>query len=295
MPLLCGSCSSLPWQKTAAIPQLQFIIVVDTPFVAQNAVLHGPCDHGESPVACGQGGRCPYYAGRAGHWRSLRSAEAEPHGPDFSADHRVSTVTILSWWSLSLLAGCADSSLLGYDCAFALRGSGARVSVGYADTGKDCVLALLAGAGVHCRPRLRRCGQGLCSLCLAGFAGDDTARAVSVRSLRRLLEEFPLFSTCTWTSIPRSILVPARFAQRNLDNIPMSSFMTSDGGFCRILRHFSRSVRMDVSAHFSALDDEEFFVVEGSGWRGRQELAPRCSATQLVAQYARARTDSPCR
>ena len=45
----------------------------------------------------------------------------------------------------------------------------------------------------------------------------------------------------------------------------------SDGGFCRILRHFSHSVRMDVSAHFSALDDEEFFVVEGSGWRGRRE------------------------
>ena len=40
---------------------------------------------------------------------------------------------------------------------------------------------------------------------------------------------------------------------------------------------------MDVSAHFSALDDEEFFVIEGSGWRGRRELAPRCSATQLGA------------
>ena len=26
-----------------------------------------------------------------------------------------------------------------------------------------------------------------------------------------------------------------------------------------------------MSAHFSALDDEEFFVVEGSGWRGRRE------------------------
>ena len=45
----------------------------------------------------------------------------------------------------------------------------------------------------------------------------------------------------------------------------------SDGGFCRILRHFSRSVRMDVSAHFSALDDEEFFVIKGSGWRGLRE------------------------
>ena len=35
------------------------------------------------------------------------------------------------------------------------------------------------------------------------------------------------------------------------------------------MRHFSHSVQLDVSAHFSALDDEEFFVVEGSGWRGR--------------------------
>ena len=40
---------------------------------------------------------------------------------------------------------------------------------------------------------------------------------------------------------------------------------------------------MDVRAHFSALDDEEFFVIEGSGWRGRRELPPRCSATQLAA------------
>ena len=40
---------------------------------------------------------------------------------------------------------------------------------------------------------------------------------------------------------------------------------------CCILRHFSHSARMDVSAHFSALDDEEFFVIEGSGWRGRRE------------------------
>ena len=53
--------------------------------------------------------------------------------------------------------------------------------------------------------------------------------------------------------------------------------MTSWMGFCRILRNFSHSVRMDVSAHFSALDDEEFFVIEGSGWRGRR----RCSATRI--------------
>ena len=48
----------------------------------------------------------------------------------------------------------------------------------------------------------------------------------------------------------------------------MSFLMTSEEGFFRILLHFSHYVRSDVSAHFSALDDEEFFVVEGSGWRG---------------------------
>ena len=51
----------------------------------------------------------------------------------------------------------------------------------------------------------------------------------------------------------------------------MSLLRTSEGGFCSILRYFSHTVRMDVSAHFSALDDEEFFVVEVSGWRGRRE------------------------
>ena len=45
----------------------------------------------------------------------------------------------------------------------------------------------------------------------------------------------------------------------------------ADTCFSRISLHFSHSVRLDVSAHFSALDDEEFFVVEGSGWRERRE------------------------
>ena len=53
-------------------------------------------------------------------------------------------------------------------------------------------------------------------LCLAGFAGDDTARAVSVRRLRRRLEEFSPFSTCTWTSIPRSILAVKIWMKREL-------------------------------------------------------------------------------
>ena len=78
-------------------------------------------------------------------------------------------------------------------------------------------------------------------------------------------------------------MVLARLALEIWTLFQHAALMTSGMIFCCILRHFSHSVRMDVSAHFSALDDEEFFVVEGSGWRGRQELAPRCSATQLVA------------
>ena len=46
-----------------------------------------------------------------------------------------------------------------------------------------------------------------------------------------------------------------------LDDLKMSIF----AAFCGIF------ALRPVSAHFSALDDEEFFVVEGSGWRGRRE------------------------
>ena len=42
--------------------------------------------------------------------------------------------------------------------------------------------------------------------------------------------------------------------------------------FAAFLRHFSHSVRVDVSAHFSAIDDEEFFVIEGSGVAGTPEI-----------------------
>ena len=69
----------------------------------------------------------------------------------------------------------------------------------------------------------------------------------------------------------RRYRIPWRFAVavRSCGTSTRSSL--SEGGFCRILRHFSHSVPMDVSAHFSALNDVEFFVVEGSGWRGRRE------------------------
>ena len=44
--------------------------------------------------------------------------------------------------------------------------------------------------------------------------------------------------------------------------------------FCGIFR---TPYRMDVSAHFSALDDEESFFIEGSGWRGRWESVSQVS------------------
>ena len=57
--------------------------------------------------------------------------------------------------------------------------------------------------------------------------------------------------------------------------------------FAAEMRHFSHSVQLDVSAHFSALDDEEFFVVEGSGWRGRRESdSPGVLPPELVCMRA---------
>ena len=47
----------------------------------------------------------------AGRRHLFRYAEAVPHGPDYSADHRVSTVVRI-WWSMSLFSGRAGSSLL---------------------------------------------------------------------------------------------------------------------------------------------------------------------------------------
>ena len=137
-------------------------------------------------------------------------------------------------------------------------------------------------------------------LCLAGFAGDDTARAVFPDKgldvpvvcnvmcwpcLCSTVEVRSCSSAASWSDVYggfwKNLLYFLRecvlrslgrfspwFAQGNLDIIPMSFLMTSEGRFSRILRHFSHAVRMDVSAHFSALDDGEFFVVEGSGWRG---------------------------
>ena len=65
-PLVCSEWCHGPDSAVhcLAIPQLQFITVVDSPY---------------------------------------RCAEADPHGPDFSVDHRDSPVRI--WWSMSLFAG----------------------------------------------------------------------------------------------------------------------------------------------------------------------------------------------
>ena len=68
----------------------------------------------------------------------------------------------------------------------------------------------------------------------------------------------------------------AATSSRQFREVPQTCSLTrcsssEEGRFCRILLHFLHSVRLDVSAHFSALDEEEFFVIEGSGWRGRRE------------------------
>ena len=47
----------------------------------------------------------------AGHRHSVRAAEADPHGPDYSAYHRDSTVAVRIWWSMSPLCGRAVSQV----------------------------------------------------------------------------------------------------------------------------------------------------------------------------------------
>ena len=57
-------CSWFRLQETVDFPQLQSIKVVDI-LRGSEAHLHGRCDHRDSPVARGYGGRCPFVAGRA--------------------------------------------------------------------------------------------------------------------------------------------------------------------------------------------------------------------------------------
>ena len=47
----------------------------------------------------------------AGHRHLFRAAEADLHGPDYSTDHRDSTVAVRMWWSISPL--CGPCSLSG--------------------------------------------------------------------------------------------------------------------------------------------------------------------------------------
>ena len=56
---------------------------------------------------------------------------------------------------------------------------------------------------------------------------------------------------------------------------------SEEGRFCRILRHFSHSVQLDVSAHFSALDGQQLLLVEGSGGGDAGSLTPRRSVTPI--------------
>ena len=80
VPLLCRSCSFSDGRNCGYSAVAVHLPSRRHPLRDAEADSHGARDHGESPVACGQGGQCPYYAGRAGHWRSLRDTEVDLHG-----------------------------------------------------------------------------------------------------------------------------------------------------------------------------------------------------------------------
>ena len=92
----------LSWRRHLWLPQLH--LVEKLPPVVSNhrcSVVQTAENCGVSAVAVLDGCRHPFHV-----------ANADTHGPDHSADHRVSKVAVLPWWSMFLLAGCADSSLL---------------------------------------------------------------------------------------------------------------------------------------------------------------------------------------
>ena len=136
-------------QKTAESPQLQFMIVVDIPFVPQTQILMVQTIQQTTEFP-----QLQYFlGGRCSCWQLCI----------FFVAVCVKTVEIPQ---LRLVRGFAD---MGYDCAFTLRGSGARVSVcGYADMGYDCAFAL-RGSGA----RVSVCGFGDvgkdCALALPGL------------------------------------------------------------------------------------------------------------------------------
>ena len=89
------------------LPQLH--LVEKLPPVVSNhrcSVVQAAENCGVSAVAVHDGRRHPF-----------RAANADPQGQGFSADHRVSTVAVLSWWSMLRLAGCADSAREFAPCA----------------------------------------------------------------------------------------------------------------------------------------------------------------------------------
>ena len=60
---------------------------------------HGPCDHGDSPVARGYGGRCPMMQVVQ---ISRRGTEADSHGPDFVGPQSFSVAPQgdrCPWWA----------------------------------------------------------------------------------------------------------------------------------------------------------------------------------------------------
>ena len=74
------------------------------------------------------------------------------------------------------------------------------------------------------------------------------------------------------------MVVPAQFA---------SALRLTGMVFSPHFEAFSHSVRLDVSAHFSALDGQLLLVVEGSAWRGRQVRLPGIQPPQKGASLRR--------
>ena len=69
-----------------------------------------------------------------------------------------------------------------------------------------------------------------------------------------------------------------------------TEFMTilrrADGNFCRILRHFSASVHLDVEAHGEPSTTNSCCLSRAGGGGDAGSLSPRCSATLIRCIFA---------
>ena len=295
-------------RKTVLAPQLQFIGGRRPPFVPQRANPHGPAFseyHRGSAVAVCQVVDAPVVAGRVMPVVVLTGA----HGSDTAENCGGAAVAVRRFWSqvvdISVVVQRQIPMVL-FTCSWTRSLTCPLLSTtgAYGQTlQKTAVFSAVAVCPTRSSTSLSWC-RGQIPMVLFRTIEilqlQDTDKVIDVpvvpvlfpsAGVGRRQPSSHAFPWTRWLTCPVCTTISAHDAVNKV--VDVAVFMQRQvpgsagrclravhrqdvqvlrrGDFARILRHFSHFVRMDVSAHFSALNDEEFFVVEGSGWRGRRE------------------------